>query len=344
LAPILVNQKDKQSNRISVNGININAILLRLLELIVTFIPLSLNQSNMRKSLALIIAVNLLIACNKEPKEDSTADIRIDKAVGNADVTDVVMESPSASAVNQVKFPAPLVAVDKEQVDSKTVLKKVIKDGNISFETASIGDTRKAIYAKIKSLDGYISNENENNNTDVNQKTYTITAHVPAKSFDAFVSGVAENALKIDSKNISTRDVTAQYIDITTRLANKKKLEERYLELLKKGSKISDLLEIENKLTEIRTDIESTQGQLNYLNKQIDYSTLEITFHTKQTVKENRATFGYRIKTALIDGWEGLVGLFFWIVSSWHYWLILTIVIVSIRRWRSNLRRKKGNA
>ena len=130
------------------------------------------------------------------------------------------------------------------------------------------------------------------------------------------------------------RDVTTEYIDITTRLANKKKLEERYLELLKKGDKIADLLQIENKLTEIRSDIESTQGQLNYLLKQVDYSSLDITFYAKQNVKESGQTFSYKINAALGNGWDTIGAWFYWFIGTWPSWLIITVVIILLKRWR----------
>jgi hypothetical protein len=67
-----------------------------------------------------------------------------------------------------------------------------------------------------------------------------------------------------------------------------------------------DLLDIEEKLTEIRSDIEATQGQLNYMSKQVAYSSLNITFYTKQP--EQVATgngFGYKFKNALTSGMAG---------------------------------------
>jgi hypothetical protein len=96
-----------------------------------------------------------------------------------------------------------------------------------------------------------------------------------------------------------------------------------------------DLLDIEEKLTEIRSDIEATQGQLNYMSKQVAYSALTITFYTKQPEQVAAGNgFGYKLKNALINGWDGLQGLFFGLISSWPMLLVAAIVIVLIRRWR----------
>lgn len=117
-------------------------------------------------------------------------------------------------------------------------------------------------------------------------------------------------------------------------MANKKKLEERYLELLKRGNKISDLLEIEDKLSEIRTDIEATQGQLNYMIRQVEYSSLDITFYAKQTVKDNGQSFGYKAKASFLSGWLALVNLFFGLVGLWPVWLVLGLFVFIMIRWK----------
>jgi hypothetical protein len=295
----------------------------------------------MKKAIIAIVGIALLAACGKKPSADKimameiappaavSADIRIDEPVGNSDVKAVV---------DQERFASPVVKSDKE------VTKKIIKQGDIHFETGNVIGTRKAIYDQLIKLNGYASGESETNSSETNQKEYTINAKIPAKNFDLFLNSVSARAVKIDSKNISMRDVTTEYIDMTTRLANKKKLEERYLELLRKGDKISDLLQIENKLTEIRSDIESTQGRLNYLVKQVDYSSLDITFYAKQSVKETGQTFGYKLTSALGSGWESLGAWFYGFIGAWPLWLMFAAAFISIKRWRASVRRKTANS
>jgi hypothetical protein len=118
-------------------------------------------------------------------------------------------------------------------------------------------------------------------------------------------------------------------------------LENRYNQLLAKATKISDLLEIENKLTEIRSDIESTQGQLNYMSKQVAYSSLDITFYTKATTAENGNTFGYKLKSAISGGWTSLQNFVFWLISIWPFVIILSVLSFLYVRWRRKRRLAK---
>jgi len=251
---------------------------------------------------------------------------------------DLIMPPSMVDQKQKASKPAP---PDQE---TKAITKKIIKNGDISFETNNIAATRKAISSSLNKLDGYIAEESETNNSDNNRKEFNLKTRIPAKNFDQFLQNVSSGADRIDSKNISMKDVTTEYIDISTQLTNKKKLEERYLELLKKGTKISDLLEIENKLTEIQTDIESTQGQLNYLEKQVEYSELDITFYTKLAVEDNGKTFGYKLLSSLSDGWEILGVLFLGFVGLWPVWIIIAVLFVIVKGWRKRMRNGKATA
>jgi hypothetical protein len=268
--------------------------------------------------------------------------------------------------VEQVKFSPPIVKPDNEVIEAppsqsyavadkaegngytnnanqvRDTTKKIIKNGSIEFETANVNATRKRILHSLKKYGGYVDEDNQSTNSDANRKEYNLKLSIPAKYFDFLVDSVSASADKIDSKNISVTDVTTRYIDIKTRLDNKKILENRYLELLKRGTKISDLLEIENKLTEIRSDIESTQGQLNYLNKQVAYSSLEITFYTQHVEKTDKGTgLGYKLKTALANGWNILQSLFFGVITIWPVIIMMLVVYWLFKKWRRTRRVKK---
>lgn len=285
---------------------------------------------------AMIIAV---VGCNGpgEPKAEKIA---------MADVNaEIAIDEPVGSSESKTKAFAPMdVVLASPNVQNKvnslsSIEKKIIKEGEIRFKSEDVNATRKAIYASLKKLNGYVSEENETNGGDYGQKEFTLNTRIPSKNFELFLADVSSIAESIDSKTIRIRDVTSQYIDLSAQLTNKKKLEERYLELLKKGNKIADLLEIEDKLAEIRTDVESTQGQLNYMMRQVEYSSLDITFYAKQTVKDNGQSFGYKVKTSFLSGWLVIVNLFFGFVGLWPFWLVLGVFIFIMTRWK----RKRGN-
>lgn len=261
-------------------------------------------------------------------KELEVVDPGLKSARGGANY-DVKINEPAGAAMNQVAEKSPTANRYNNEIE-----RKIVKNGEISFETNDISGTRQKILTTLNGLGGYVVDDKESTDNEQNRKDYILNVSIPANNFDKLLSFVSSSADKIDSKNTSMTDATANYIDITTRLANKKILEGLYLDLLKKASKISDMLEIENKLTEIRSDIESTQGRLNYLNKQVLYSSLNITFYTKQAVANDKPIgFGYKFKSALHKGELFLERLFFKLVAFWPLWSLGVIGFIALKMW-----------
>ena len=126
-------------------------------------------------------------------------------------------------------FNAKAKAQNNASFSSKPIPKKIIKEGEISFETPNIHQSRKLIYDNLQILDGYVAEESESNDTSSARSEVVLKVRIPSKNFDQFLNIVVKNAIKVDSKTIRARDVTAQYIDIDTHLASKKKLENRYI-------------------------------------------------------------------------------------------------------------------
>ncbi|UOE49265.1 DUF4349 domain-containing protein [Mucilaginibacter sp. SMC90] len=217
--------------------------------------------------------------------------------------------------------------------------KKIIKEGDIRFETGDPKTARQNIVSSLKRLGGYLAEENETNSGETNQKEYSLKIRVPSKNFDAFLNNLTSNADHIESKNIHIRDVTSQFIDIQAQISNNKQLEQRYLQLAAKATRMTDLLAIEAKLDTIRTSIDSAQGQLNYLNSQVSYSSLDISFYTRHPGEVNTGNgFAYKLKTALGEGWDVLQNLFFALIALWPLVIGVFIFALLIRRWKKRRR------
>lgn len=217
--------------------------------------------------------------------------------------------------------------------------KKIIKEGDIRFETGNPKAARQNIVSLLKKLGGYLAEENETNSGETNQKEYSLKIRVPSKNFDAFLNSLTSSADHIDSKNIHIRDVTTQFIDVKAQINNNKQLEQRYLQLAAKAIKMTDLLAIEDKLAAIRTEIDSAQGQLNYLSSQVSYSSLDISFYTRQANLVNNGNgFGYKFKNSLSTGWDTMQNMFFSIVSLWPLIFVALIIYLLIIRWKKRRR------
>lgn len=226
-------------------------------------------------------------------------------------------------------YPTPKIAPSKEGPVSKVEdVRKIIKDGNIRFETTDAKETKIRLLEQVAAHKGYVSNDYANTFRDITE--YTITVRIPASDFDQIVEKITDLAKRIESQHISSMDVTEEFIDINSRIVTKKALENRYKELLQKATTVEEMLKIEKEIGSLRSEIESIEGRLNYLKNQTSMSTLVVTFYEKSA----SSRFGPSIGEALKNGWINLLSFLLWLLNIWPFVLIAVIVTIATLRIR----------
>ena len=87
---------------------------------------------------------------------------------------------------------------------------------------------------------------------------------------------------ELKNQTLDTEDVTKAYFDTESRLKNARIMEQRLIEILKtKSDKVADLLEVEKELGRVREEIETMQGELKYMDSQVQFATVTITLSEK---------------------------------------------------------------
>ncbi len=201
--------------------------------------------------------------------------------------------------------------------------RKIRKEGFVEFETDDLGFTRKKVYENVKQYGGYISSENAFKTKD--RITTTMVVRIPADKFDAFLDSILQNVERIDRKDIRVEDVTEQMIDIEARLKTKKELEKRYLELLKQAKSVTEILDVERQLAQVRAEIESMEGRLNFLKNQTAYASLTIHFYERINPAMH---FGRKMLEAFRNGWKNFIWFFVYLVNVWPFILIIFLFLI----------------
>ncbi|MEA9414694.1 DUF4349 domain-containing protein [Flavobacterium sp. PL02] len=218
--------------------------------------------------------------------------------------------------------------------------KKIIKDGTVSVKTNDIAASKKNIDELLKKLNGYYETEDLQNNDQ--SISYDLKIRVPADNFEKLISNIENGKDELTSKSIQARDVTEEFVDITTRLANKREYLKRYKELLSKASTVKDILAIEENIRVIEEEIESTEGRLKYLSDQVSFSTLNLNLYKeKEYIYKAREQdkFSERIKNSISEGWTSIVDFLLWLFSIWPFIILITGIIYIFRK----IRRKRKN-
>ncbi len=141
----------------------------------------------------------------------------------------------------------------------------------------------------------------------------------------------------VEEKKLTTDDVTAQHADVAARLATKRVIEKRYIDLLARARKISEVLEVEEKIGEVREEIESTESRLKTLNDEVAYSTISLLCYQPlpQTVPEAPVvSFASRVVESFYTGWTLITSLLIGVVTVWPLLILGPAAWWALRRWR----------
>jgi hypothetical protein len=263
----------------------------------------------MKKILSFLALILILAACSGKEDEQVISDT----FAGNEEIVPMTRQ--------QFKSPAPPPA---SPVETREVIKKkIIKDGRLGIKVQDIGKAKSHTDELVKKYDGYYANENFNNSDF--ELSYNLTIRIPSHFFEKVISEIEAGEGEIQYKAIDARDVTDQFIDLETRLDNKKNYLKRYGELLSRANTVREILDIEEKIRILEEEIESTTGRLKYLNDLVDYSTLNLTISEQKDFKFNpeaRDKFAEKLKQSLSKGWYGFVDIILFVIKIWPLWII----------------------
>jgi len=105
-------------------------------------------------------------------------------------------------------------------------------------------------------------------------QTATVTIRVPAESYSTVMGQLRGIATETVSETSDASEVTEEYTDLEARLKNLRATEQRYLELLGQAATIDEILTVQDRLTQVRLEIEQATGRLNVLNNLTDFATI----------------------------------------------------------------------
>jgi hypothetical protein len=183
----------------------------------------------------------------------------------------------------------------------------IIRTGQAGIEVDSLEPALNLLRMTAARIGGFVGNANiQTGRNQVRQATVEIK--VPAGRFDDLTDGLRPLG-KIEFLNVAAEDVGEEFVDLTARTANARRLEERLLELLAtRTGKLQDVLSVERELARVREEIERMEGRLRYLKARTQLSTLSIALHEPPPLVS--PTSGRSpLAEAVREAWRNFVGL-----------------------------------
>ena len=293
-------------------------------------------MKNAMKIMTLLLALTMLAGCGASSSPAMKNEMAMDMAVAET----WAAEAPAGGTLSSMSD----TATQQSSPDQK-----LIKRVNMDAETEDLEALLPQLMTEISNLNGYVESQEVYNGSSYAAYRYSnarLTIRVPAENLDSLVAQV-KGVSNVVSYNESVEDVTLAYVDMETRILALETERGRLLELMEKAETMSDLLEIEARLTQVRGDLESINSQLKVLQNQVSYATIELYINQVKVYTEvEEQTVWQRISSGFMKNLknlgEDLVDFFVWVVTyspQLILWAgIITVAIIVLRR---NFKKRK---
>lgn len=212
-------------------------------------------------------------------------------------------------------------------LSSPDVTSMVIRSADVSIEVDSLDQAVARVRKLAGQVGGYVAGTNIT--TGQSQlRNARLEVKVPANRFDETLSGLTPIG-KLESISIEAEDVGEQFVDVTARMENARRLERRLIELLAtRTGKLKDVLDVEQALARVREEIERHEGRIRYLRAHTAVSTLSVEVHEPVpiVVTAGRSVMGEAFRQA----WRNFVALASVIVQSLGVLIPLGVVALVV--------------
>ena len=246
-------------------------------------------------------------------------------------------------------------ASDKEESDSAGFNRKLIFTASMDIETLDYDKSISDFEALVDEYEGFIQDSRIESSSGINAgkdlRSASFKVRIPSDKLNAFRKAAGDIGT-ITLNTVSGDDVTDQYYDTKARLNTLQVQEERLLALLEKAEELKDIIELEDRLSELRYEIENFTGNINKLDALVEMSTVNVDITEVKTLTEPEPeNFGQQIAViftasinALVSTLKqialGLVAVFPFLIVFGG--IALVIILLSVRSSKRKRRQREA--
>jgi len=190
----------------------------------------------------------------------------------------------------------------------------IIRTGQASIEVDSLEASMAELRRLVQRVGGFVADASVQSGRK-QLRSATLELKVPASRFDELTEGL-DPLGRLQFVNVGAEDVSEEFVDLTARVANGRRLEDRLVELLRtRTGKLQDVLTVERELARVREEIERMEGRLRFLKTSAQLSTLSVNLYEPRPIVAShpgRSVIGEAFKTA----WRNFVGVMAGAIAS----------------------------
>ncbi len=218
--------------------------------------------------------------------------------------------------------------------------RKMVRTSSVDLMVRKPAEAAERIRALAEGMGGFLVSSEVSGGPDAASGSLTI--RVPAARFEEARAEIRKLGLKVESEKVEAQDVTRQYVDQDASLRNLHAEEVQYLTILKQAHTVKDTLEVSDKLSEVRGQIERQQAEFNALSKQIETVAITVALRAEAEAQVLGLHWRplYEMKLALRDGLDAVASYGVAMISIVLYlpalllWIV-TIILGAALGWRT---------
>ena len=232
---------------------------------------------------------------------------------------------------------------------------KIVRTGSIDVEVKDLTTALRTARDGIRDMGGYIGASQTRGGDE--DPFATVTYRVPVDRWEDaldLLRGLSGQTTKILNEQTEAVEVTSAVVDIEARIKNLRASEAALQAISARAARVSDVLEVEAQLTNVRGQIEQLSAQLKDLNDRSAFATLTATLRVPVVavqVASDRwepARVVDQATASLVDILQSLTTAGIWFAIVWLPILLvlggLTALIVWILRRIGVIRRGSSPA
>lgn len=289
---------------------------------------------------SMMLAMALLTGCGASSYDKSASAESAPMKYYEEDVEmEEAIEAPTASALGDAQYTSQTSADSKaDQKNTAVTEEKLIKTVDMSVETKAYEDMLKALNEQIVAFGGYVENMSSYNGSiydSYRSNRYAdMVIRIPADRLNSFLNEVSQLS-NVVRQSESTKNVTLAYVDLQSRKEALTVEEDRLLDLLKIAESVEDIITIEERLSQVRYEIESMESSLRIYDNKINYSTINLSIEeVKELTPVEEETIWQRISGGFLDSMEsvadGFLELGIWLIVKSPILLVWAVVILIV--------------
>lgn len=225
----------------------------------------------------LMIAAVVLSGCASAAAPQTARD---DYSIGVEQEKSALPEMPVAEAPVEAPAPGFEPGSGSSGPNAADIERIVIKNGSMTLIVADPAASMEAISKMAEEMGGFVVSANlyqEVARSGIEVPRASVTIRVPAGRMDEAMGRIrAESKEKPENENVTSQDVTSEYVDLKSRLKNLQAAETELTRIMQDARRTEDVLAVYQQLVQIREQIEVIQGQINYYDQAAALSSIAV--------------------------------------------------------------------